>query len=102
MASKRRRFTPDQKAKAVIRHLQDNIPVSQICSEMGIHPNQFYDWQKHALGNLAKTFDKTLSRKERKLQKEQERSEAKIRQKDSVIAELLVDHMMLKKKLGED
>jgi len=97
----RRRFTPEQKATAVLRHVQDGVPVSQICDELKLHPNQFYQWHKQAMANLAKTFepeDKTSDlRHERKvlaLQSEMQR-------KNDVIAELLSDHIALKKSLGE-
>ena len=40
------RFTPDEKAKAVMRHFQDGIAISTICGELSIHPNLFYIWQK--------------------------------------------------------
>jgi len=40
------RFTDDEKAKAVLRHFQDNVPISIICLELSLHPNVFYTWQK--------------------------------------------------------
>jgi len=98
---KRRAFSADQKSKAVIEHLQDKKPVSKICDELGIHPNQFYDWQKQALGNLASAFERSSGIKERTHQKEMEKVKIKLIQKDEVIAELLTEHLSLKKNLGE-
>ena len=98
----RRMFTPDQKSKAVIRHLQDGVSVSQICEELSIHPNQFYDWKKQALESLAGAFAKKAAPQEQKRQQQQmERLHDKLSQKDEVIAELLTEHIKLKKSLGE-
>jgi len=34
----RRRFSDVQKTKAVLSHVQDGVPVSQVCENLGIHP----------------------------------------------------------------
>lgn len=99
---KRRKFSSEQKARAVLRHIQDEVPVSQICDELDIHPNQFYEWKKHALSNLSKAFDKSDERKERGREREKQRLESRLSEKDNVIAELLSEHMTLKKNLGDD
>ncbi len=104
MSSRRSRriFTPEQKAKAVIRHLQDGVPASQICEELSIHPNQFYDWKKQALESLSDAFARKAAPQAEKRQHQQmERLQAKLSQKDEVIAELLTEHIKLKKSLGE-
>ena len=98
----RRRFTPEQKAKAVIRHLQDGVPASQICEELSIHPNQFYDWKKQALESMSEAFaKKTAPQEQKRRQQQMERLQDKLSQKDEVIAELLTEHIKLKKSLGE-
>jgi transposase-like protein len=98
----RRTFTPEQKSKAVIRHLQDGITASQICDELSIHPNQFYDWKKQALESMAGAFARKAAPQEEKRQRQQvERLQEKLSQKDEVIAELLTEHIKLKKSLGE-
>lgn len=103
MAQKKRRsFSPEQKARAVLRHIQDGVAVSQICDEMNIHPNQFYEWKKQALQNLSKALDRSDERKKRQGEREKQRLQSRLSEKDSVIAELLSDHMALKKSLGED
>lgn len=101
MANKKRRsFTPEQKAEAVVRHVQDGVAVSDLCEGLGIHPNQYYDWQKQAFSNLPATFQKgdaVLKRLEVKLAKAHER----IAKKDWAMAELLEEHIALKKNGGE-
>jgi transposase-like protein len=98
----RRQFTPEQKSHAVIRHLQDGVPVSQICDELDIHPNQFYDWKKQALESLAGAFErKKTPREDARKKRELQQLQDKLSKKDEVIAELLTDHIALKKSLGE-
>ena len=43
--SKRKQFTPEQKVAMVRRHLVENMPVSDLCDEFGIHATQYYNWQ---------------------------------------------------------
>ena len=98
---KRRRFTASEKGRAVVRHLQDGVSVSAICDEFGIHPNQFYGWQKQALEGLPTVFERESGSAERRQQRRIERLEADLGRKNDVIAELLSEHITLKKKFGE-
>ncbi|MFA6931443.1 MAG: hypothetical protein WCT05_14050 [Lentisphaeria bacterium] len=41
------RFLAEEKVKVDIQHFQHRVPVSTICSELNIHPNFFYNWQKY-------------------------------------------------------
>ena len=56
----RRRFSDVQKTKAVLAHVQDGAPVSQVCENLGTYPNQFYEWQKQAFSSLPHDFPETL------------------------------------------
>ena len=94
----RRRFSDVQKTKAVLSHVQDGVPVSQVCEDLGIHPNQYYDWQKQAFSGLPHVFSRDTIRQERSHQREVDNLKAKLSQKDEVIAELLTEHIALKKK----
>jgi len=46
MSAPRRRFATDQKAAILKRYLVDKVPISDLCDEYGIKPNQIYTWQK--------------------------------------------------------
>ena len=41
---KRRRFSPEEKVKAIKSHVLENEDVSSICQRLSIYPNQYYDW----------------------------------------------------------
>jgi transposase-like protein len=85
----------------VIEHIQDEKPVSKIFDGLGIHPNQFYDWQKQALGNLAFAFEKNSDARQRSLEKGMDKANVALVQKNEVIVELLTEHIALKKVLGK-
>jgi transposase len=88
------------KTKAVLSHVQDGVPVSQVCEDLGIHPNQYYDWQIQAFSGLPRVFFRDAIQQERSHQREIDNLKAKLSQKDEVIAELLTEHNALKKRLG--
>jgi len=96
----RRRFTATEKSRTVIRHLQDGTPVSEVCEELQIHPNQYFEWQKQGLAGLHLVFEREGQATERRLLRESDDLKARLRRKDEVIAELLADHIALKKSLG--
>ena len=81
-------------------HVQHGVPVTQVCEHLGIHSNQYYDWQKQAFSSLAHVFSRDAIRQECSHQREVDNLKAKLSQKDEVIAELLTEHIALKKKTG--
>ena len=100
----RRHFTGAEKMAILRRHLVDKVPVSQLCEEHGIHPTLLYGWQKNLFENGAAVFDGLRKRDGRAETAAGKRIEAlteKLRSKDEVIAELMEEHVALKKSLGE-
>lgn len=102
----RRRFTPDQKAAIVRRHLVDKVPISDLCDEYKIQPSMIYTWQKAVVENAARAFDGTTEQKgassrEAELARRIEQLEAKLAKKDAIIAEISEEYVTLKKELGE-
>ena len=70
-------------------YVQEGVTVSQVCENLGIHPNQYYDWQKQAFSSLPEFFPRDAIRQERSRQREVDNLKSKLSQKDEVIAELL-------------
>src|SRR5271167_406226 len=103
-SNKQRRHFPDHDKVAILkRHLIDKVPVSDLCDELDLHPNQVYDWLKKffenghlafANGRKAKGVEETKDQKIQQL-------EAKLVRKNEVMAELMEAHTELKKNLGE-
>ena len=101
MKKERRQFTAQDKVAALKRHLVNQVPVSDLCDEFQIQPTQFYLWQKQFFENGAAAFTKP-GRKVKDVQAERIVAlEQKLAKKNEVVAELLEEHVQLKKELGE-
>ena len=79
MRKPRKNYTPVEKVAVLRRHLIDRVPVSDLCDEYQLSPTLFYLWQKQFFENGASAFER----------------------KNEVVAELMEDHIKLKKELGE-
>jgi transposase len=104
MANTRRQFTPEQKVAILREHLLDKTPVSSVCDRHGIVVSQFYLWQKEFFENGHRAFVTSGRRLQQAAAAREQRVEAlqaKLRRKDEVLAELLEEHVALKKNLGE-
>lgn len=103
MAKSRRHFSAQEKAAIVKRHLVDRIPVSDLCDEYGLQPTQIYNWQKQLFENAAAAFERPgrAPRQDQAKDRKIAALEAKVQQKNEVVAELLQEHVQLKKELGE-
>jgi transposase len=104
MTRPRRHFTPEQKVALLREHFLDNIPVSDLCEQHGIGVTLFSNWQKLFFENGTAAF--TANDKRRKHDTDvKDRTiaelQAKLQRKHEVLAELLEEHVGLKKALGE-
>jgi transposase len=106
MSATRRYFSPEQKVAALRRHLLEKVPVSDLCDELQIAPSLFYLWQREFFENgqaafVAKADGRHAQKAEAAKDQKIDALQAKIRRKDEVLAELLEEHVALKKSLGE-
>jgi transposase len=58
MANKRRQFSVAEKVVILRRHLLDQVPVSDLCDELGLNPNVFYRWEKEFFEHDTATFER--------------------------------------------
>jgi transposase len=103
MNKPRRHFAGAEKVAILKRHLIDKVPISDLCDELGLYPNQVYGWLKEFFENGHAAFDNGRKSKadEDANQRKIEQLEAKLQRRDSVLAELMEAHTILKKELGE-
>src|SRR5438477_5622005 len=97
---KPRRHFPDQDKVAILkRHLLDKVPVSDLCDELDLYPNQFYDWLKKffANGHLAFANGRKPKSDENAQDQKIQQLEAKLHKTNEVMAELMEAHTDLKK-----
>ena len=104
MRTPRKHYSAPDKVAILRLHLLEKKPVSDVCDQFGIQPNLFYRWQKEFFENGAAAFEQTGKRrkvveevKDRKIAALEE----KLRVKNEVLAELMEEHVQLKKELGE-
>ncbi len=97
--SKRRHFTPGQKAEVVRRRL------SKLAEELGVPPSQIHTWVNLVLAQAELAFEKSQQNGRARTEKVKdlriEQLEAKIAGKNEVIAELMEANVRAKKELGE-
>jgi transposase len=106
MSRTRRRFTPEQKAQIVRRHLAGKEAVSALAEEFGLQPSQIHAWVNTVLAQADKAFERSVENgrngcveqaKDRRI----EQLQAKLANKNEVIAELLEENVKAKKEAGE-
>jgi len=103
MRKERKHYTAEEKVAILRRHLLDKVPVSDLCEEASLRPTVFYRWQKEFFENGAAAF-LLQEHPHRQVEEKQKRIaflEKKVQTKDEVLAELMAEHIALKKTLGE-
>jgi transposase len=97
----RKNYTAEEKVAILRRHLVEKEPISRLCDEQGLQPTVFYRWQKEFFENGAVAFQTKARANHQAEQERIEYLEKKIQRKDEVLAELMGEHIALKKTLGE-
>jgi len=99
----RRHFSGTEKVAILKRHLLDKVPISSLCDELHLYPNQVYAWLKEFFENGQAAFNNGRQAKAAEDAKDRkiEQLEAKLQRKNEVLAELMEEHTALKKTLGE-
>ena len=101
MKTTRRQFSAQEKVRILRKHYLDKVPVSDVCDQHGLNPTVFYRWQKQFFENGATAFERNGDGVAKKQQAKMEALQAKLAQKDEVIAEIMQSHVQLKKKFGQ-
>ena len=97
----RRNYTAEEKVAILRRHLLEKTPVSDLCEEYHLQPTVFYRWQRDFFENGAAAFERKARPKADRKEERISYLEARIQRKDEVLAELMEEHIALKKSLGE-
>ena len=101
MKKQRNQYAPEEKVAILRRHLLEKEPISNLCDELGLQPTVFYRWQKEFFENGAAAFQAKARSDQQAEQERIDYLEKKIQRKDEVLAELMSEHIALKKELGE-
>jgi transposase-like protein len=101
MSKHRKHYTPEEKVSILRRHLVEKAPVSTLCEELKIQPTVFYRWLKEFFENGAAAFQHQRDQESRQDKQRIAALEEKLKSKNEVLAELMEEHVALKKSLGE-
>jgi transposase len=101
MGQTRKQFTAAEKIAILRRHLLEQVPVSDLCDEYGMHPTVFYRWQKQLFENGAAAFVYHPKNAQDAASKKLTALEEKLARKNEVLSELMEEHIKLKKALGD-
>src|SRR5438552_8264590 len=91
----------EEKVAILRRHLLEQVPISELCDRQGLQPTVFYRWQKEFFENGAAAFEPKARPNHSAEQERIDYLEKKIQTKDEVLAELMAEHVALKKEIGE-
>jgi transposase len=97
----RKQYSAQEKVAILRERLLEGKPLSEVCECHDLQPTVFYAWQKQFFENGAAAFQKPGRRQVDRRDEKIEKLEAKLTQKNEVLAELMQEHVQLKKELGE-
>ncbi len=104
MKKEQKRLNGVQKMALLRRHLVEGVSISQVCEDAGIAPTQYYRWQQELFEGGAELLEGRRGRRPGVVSQDAQkvaRLEAKMREKDEVLVELMSEFVALKKKNGE-
>jgi transposase-like protein len=100
MSISRKHYSSVQKVEILREHLENGVSLGDLARRYDIHPNMIHRWKKQLFENALEIFSQKhkgpLSAENRKI----EQLEDKLKEKDSLIAEIITDNIRLKKKLN--
>ena len=101
MRKPRKNYMPPEKVAILRRHLIDRVPVSDLCDEYQLSPTIFYAWQKLFFENGAQAFVRKNGSADQSHLRTIAALREKLQRKNEVVAELMEEHIQLKKEIGE-
>lgn len=94
-----RRFSEEDKVRALKRHLLEKVAVSVICDELGIGPSLFYTWQQRLFEQAPTVMGRGDRSRDLVCDKRQIVAlEELLRKREEALAELVTELMALKKR----
>ena len=80
MKRKRRKHSPEFKAKVALEALQGVKTISEIAQQYEIHPVMIGNWKKEMVSRLPELFETQRNKKEKSAEQEQEQLHRKVGQ----------------------
>ena len=99
MQTEKRKHSAEFKVKILREHLEQQVPIGKLCEQYNLHPDLIYLWEKELFSGALDTFSKKKNARE---DEKISRLEEKLKDKDSLISEIIEDNLRLKKNLSGD
>ena len=100
MNQNRNQHTASKKVEILREHLENQVPISELARRYGINPNLIHKWKKQLFEGAVETFGRQHEKARLGQSARIGQLEEKIKDKDSLIAEVIADNIRLKKKLN--
>jgi transposase-like protein len=100
MRKPRKSYTPAEKVTILRRHLIEKVPISDLCDQHQLSPTLFYLWQKQFFENGTAAFERRNGSTEGQHLRMIAALREKLQRKNEVVAELMEEHIQLKKGHG--
>ncbi|HET53752.1 MAG TPA: transposase [Ignavibacteria bacterium] len=100
MNQPRKQHSAVKKVEILREHLENQVPISELSRRFELNPNLIHKWKKQLFESGVEVFSRN---NEKALQGQNARIgllEEKIKDRDSLIAEIMSDNIRLKKKLN--
>lgn len=100
---KQRKHLSAEKKVIILRELLDNkVPASQLSEQYEVHVNDILRWKKQLFEGASVLLERKKIRKSNEVEIRNKVLEAKLRQKDEVIASVTQENLELKKNIFGD
>lgn len=98
----RNRFSAKEKMMILRELLENKVQIGELSEKYHIHPNVIYNWKKNLFEKGEKIFDDKREKSKNKSEEKIARLESKLKDRNSLISEILEDNIRLKKTLNGD
>jgi transposase len=92
MSNKRKKYTPEFKAKVALAALKNEETTAELAQRFGIHPTMISDWKRSLVEGASEIFDKQ--------KKSVKKADAQIDELHRQIGQMKVENDFLSRKLG--
>ena len=96
----KKNYRSEFKVKIIREHLENQLSISKLSEIHGINPNLIYKWKKEMFESAIEIFNRKHQEVDRKSESKIKTLEERIRQKESVISELVEENIELKKNIA--
>jgi len=98
----RKRFSSKEKMMILRELLENKVQIGELSEKYHIHPNVIYNWKKILFEKGENLFDDKREKTNNKSEEKITRLESKLKDRNSLISEILEDNIRLKKTLNGD